>query len=183
MTHDEKVAFVDKLYELAAVGDFDGCEAMMTDDFFITEADDLPMAGTYTGVTALRDLYTRVFGMIEVTGLQRIQTTTGGITPSSSFILNLPTVWPPRTFVKCFVSGTTRSVKSSPITLMRRRCEQPMKPTRPNTQAEGQAIMVLEATGAQASNPALRSDPAILISGRQTPRRSYLPAAEPVPRA
>jgi ketosteroid isomerase-like protein len=78
VTHDEKVAFVDKLYELAAAGDFDGCEAMMTDDFFITEADDLPMAGTYTGVTALRDLYTRVFGMIEVTGLQRIQTTTGG---------------------------------------------------------------------------------------------------------
>lgn len=78
LADDEKIAIVNKLYERSAVGDFDSCETMLTDDFFITEADDTPMAGTYTGITALRDLYAQVFGMVEVTGVQRTGMTAGG---------------------------------------------------------------------------------------------------------
>ena len=37
MTNDEKVAIVNRLYESSAVGDFDTCETMLTDDFFIVE--------------------------------------------------------------------------------------------------------------------------------------------------
>ena len=38
-------------------GDFDTAETMLTDDFFIIEAEGLPMAGEFRGKTALRDLY------------------------------------------------------------------------------------------------------------------------------
>ena len=78
LADDEKIAIVNKLYERSAVGDFDSCETMLTDDFFITEADATPMAGTYTGITALRNLYAQVFGMVEVTGVQRTGMTVGG---------------------------------------------------------------------------------------------------------
>ncbi len=36
------------------------------------------MAGTYRGQNALRELYNDVFQMLDVGGLDRIQTTTGG---------------------------------------------------------------------------------------------------------
>jgi ketosteroid isomerase-like protein len=71
MTREEIVAFVDKLYAASDVGDFDTAETMMTDDFFIEEADSLPMAGRYSGKTALRNLYTQVMGMMDVAGLER----------------------------------------------------------------------------------------------------------------
>jgi ketosteroid isomerase-like protein len=71
MNRDEMVAFVDKLYAVSGVGDFETAESMMTDDFFITEADGLPMAGLYTGKSALRDLYAKVMGMMDVAGLER----------------------------------------------------------------------------------------------------------------
>ncbi|MBT4855034.1 MAG: nuclear transport factor 2 family protein [Halieaceae bacterium] len=78
MTDDEKLAIVNRLYERSAVGDFDTCETLLTDDFFIVEADDTPMAGTFTGITALRDLYAQVFGMLEVTNVVRTEITSGG---------------------------------------------------------------------------------------------------------
>lgn len=78
MTHEEILQFVDKLYAATGVGDFDTAETMLTDDFFITEADPLPMAGVYRGRRALRDLYGKVMGMMDVAALNRIQTTTGG---------------------------------------------------------------------------------------------------------
>lgn len=78
MTHDEKLAVIDALYAAAGVGDFDAAEALLTDDLVIEEAAGLPMAGTYTGRTALRNLYGDVMGMMEVAGLERIETTTGG---------------------------------------------------------------------------------------------------------
>ena len=77
MTHDQIVKLVDDLYAASGVGDFDAAEALMTDDFFITEADSLPMAGTYRGKTALRDLFTQVMGMMDVAGLERTVTMTG----------------------------------------------------------------------------------------------------------
>lgn len=78
MTRDEILTIIDSLYAATAVGDFDAAEALLTDDFFITEADSLPMKGTYRGKTALRDLFTQVMGMMDVAGLKRGETTTGG---------------------------------------------------------------------------------------------------------
>ena len=78
MTPEEILKFVDDLYAATGVGDFDTAETMLTDDFFITEADTLPMAGIYRGRTALRELYAKVMGMMDVAGLDRIQTTAGG---------------------------------------------------------------------------------------------------------
>lgn len=78
MTQSEMLAIIDELYEASGVGDFDRAEALLTDDLVIEEAAGLPMAGIYTGRQALRELFTRVMGMMEVAGLERIQTTTGG---------------------------------------------------------------------------------------------------------
>ena len=47
MTDDEKMAFVQQLYATTGAGDFDTAETMLTDDFFIIEADGLPMAGEF----------------------------------------------------------------------------------------------------------------------------------------
>jgi ketosteroid isomerase-like protein len=77
MTRDQMIQIVDDLYAATGVGDFDKAEEMLTDDFFITEADTLPMAGVYRGKTALRDLYAKVMGMMDVAALNRVETTTG----------------------------------------------------------------------------------------------------------
>lgn len=78
MTHEETVRFVDDLYAATGAGDWDRAAAMLTEDFFVTEAEGLPMAGTYRGKHALRDLYIAVMGMLDVAALDRIQTTVGG---------------------------------------------------------------------------------------------------------
>jgi ketosteroid isomerase-like protein len=78
MSHDQVLQLVDDLYGATGVGDFDKAEEYLTDDFFITEADTLPFAGVYKGKTALRDLFTKVMGMMDVSGLNRVQTTSGG---------------------------------------------------------------------------------------------------------
>ena len=78
MTHDEIVQLIDDLYAATGRGDFDHAETMLTDDFFVTEADTLPMAGVYRGRGALRELYGRVMSMMDIAALNRIQTTSGG---------------------------------------------------------------------------------------------------------
>jgi predicted SnoaL-like aldol condensation-catalyzing enzyme len=78
MTPDQMIQFVDDLYGATGVGDWDKAASMLTDDFFITEADTLPMAGVYRGKNALRDLFIQVMGMMDVAGLDRVQTTAGG---------------------------------------------------------------------------------------------------------
>lgn len=78
MTHDEVIAFVDKLYAATGVGDFDTAETMLADDLIITEADCLPMAGVYRGKRALRELYTKVMGLMDVAGLEKVETLSGG---------------------------------------------------------------------------------------------------------
>jgi ketosteroid isomerase-like protein len=72
------LAIVEGLYAATGVGDFDKAETYLTDDFFITEADTMPFAGTYRGKTALRDLYTKVMAMMDVAGLEITQHVTGG---------------------------------------------------------------------------------------------------------
>ncbi len=69
ITDAKKLEIVHALYAATGVGDFDTAETYLTDDFFITEAGDLPMKGVYRGRRALRDLYTKVFGMLDVAGL------------------------------------------------------------------------------------------------------------------
>lgn len=78
MTPDQMLRTVDALYAATSVGDFDKAEEMLSDDLVITEAETLPMAGVYRGRTALRELYTKVMGMMEVAGLNRVETTAGG---------------------------------------------------------------------------------------------------------
>lgn len=77
MTQAEILELVDQLYAATGIGDFDAAETLLTDDFFITEADTLPMAGVYSGKTALRELYTKVMGMMDVAGLDIVETTVG----------------------------------------------------------------------------------------------------------
>lgn len=78
MTHEEILQLVDDLYAATGVGDFDKAEELLTDDFFITEADSLPFSGIYRGRTALRELYGKVMAMMDVAGLNRVETTSGG---------------------------------------------------------------------------------------------------------
>jgi len=62
-------AFVRALYDATGSADWERAETMLTDDFFVTEADLMPFAGIYRGRDALRELYTKVMGMMDVTGL------------------------------------------------------------------------------------------------------------------
>jgi predicted SnoaL-like aldol condensation-catalyzing enzyme len=78
MTPQQIEQFVDDLYTATGMGDWDKAASMLTDDFFITEADPMPMAGVYRGKNALKDLFTEVMGMVDVAGLDRVQTTVGG---------------------------------------------------------------------------------------------------------
>ena len=75
MTAADILKFVDDLYATTALGDFAKLETMLADDFFITEAPGLPMAGTYRGKAALEELFVQVMGMLDVSGLERISTT------------------------------------------------------------------------------------------------------------
>ena len=71
MTAQEIEQFIDDLYEATGTGDWDRAAGMLTDDFVVTEAEGLPMAGTYCGRDALRDLYIKVMGMVDVVALDR----------------------------------------------------------------------------------------------------------------
>ena len=84
MTDDEKLAIVAELYASTGVGDFDTAESLLTDDFFIIEAEGLPMAGEYRGKTALRGLYAHVFGTLKVADLEPEGMSVGG-----DYVVNL----------------------------------------------------------------------------------------------
>jgi ketosteroid isomerase-like protein len=61
-----RVATAQQLYRLALSGDFAGVEALLTEDFVIREAADLPFAGTFSGRGALRELLTKVGAMLKL---------------------------------------------------------------------------------------------------------------------
>ena len=84
MTEDEKLAIVAELYASTGAGDFDTAERLLTDDFFIIEAEGLPMAGEYRGKTALRGLYAHVFGTLKVADLEPEGMSVGG-----DYVVNL----------------------------------------------------------------------------------------------
>jgi ketosteroid isomerase-like protein len=60
--YDRVQAMVERFYQLSGAGLWDEAEAMMTDDFCIVEADSMPYPGRFAGKSALRELYTTVFG-------------------------------------------------------------------------------------------------------------------------
>jgi len=68
---------VEALYAATARGDWATAEAYLTDDFFITEATTTPMSGRYDGRGALHALYEKVFGLLNVAGLEVIDMTVG----------------------------------------------------------------------------------------------------------
>ena len=78
MTPEAMIQFVDDLYAATGSGDFDKAAEMLTDDFVVPEADCMPMAGSYHGKYALRDLFVKVMDMVDVAALERVQTTVGG---------------------------------------------------------------------------------------------------------
>lgn len=77
MTADQMIQFVDDLYAATGTGDWDKAASMLTDDFVVTEAPGLPMEGVYTGRNALKELYVKVMGLVDVVGLNRVETTAG----------------------------------------------------------------------------------------------------------
>lgn len=78
MTHDEKLAFIEELYAATGAGDWDKAASMLTEDFVASEAPGLPMGGDYRGKNGLKDLYLKVFGLVDAAGLNREVTATGG---------------------------------------------------------------------------------------------------------
>ncbi|NYH94067.1 nuclear transport factor 2 family protein [Novosphingobium marinum] len=77
MDQAEMKVAVEQLYALSQAGDWDKVAEMVHDDLFITEAPGLPMEGVYRGKHALRDLFTKVFGMLEITSVDFVDTTYG----------------------------------------------------------------------------------------------------------
>jgi hypothetical protein len=78
MTAQQIEQYVDSLYAATGAGEWEAAADMLTDDFVVTEADPLPMAGVYRGRNALKDLYLAVMEIADVAGFDRIQTTVGG---------------------------------------------------------------------------------------------------------
>lgn len=66
------------MYESTGRGDWEAAAAMLSDDFVATEAPGLPFAGVYRGKRALQELFGKVMGMMDVTGLDIHQMTAGG---------------------------------------------------------------------------------------------------------
>jgi len=77
MTPDEMKTLIDDLYLLSATDLEKALELYIHDDFVIEEAAELPMAGKYSGKDGLRQLYSSVFGMVDITGLERTHFMTG----------------------------------------------------------------------------------------------------------
>ncbi len=80
MTDQEQdiLAATVQLYEHTRRGDWDAAAEMLTDDFFVTEAPGLPYEGVFRGRNALRELYIKVMGCMDVTGIDIHQMTVGG---------------------------------------------------------------------------------------------------------
>jgi hypothetical protein len=71
MSHEETIAFVERLYAVTGVGDWETAADMLTEDFVAYEADGMPMAGAYRGKNGLHDLFVKVMAMVDVVGLER----------------------------------------------------------------------------------------------------------------
>ncbi len=77
LSPEEMTRFAEDLYAATGVGDWDKAASMLTDDFIVSEAPGLPMEGIYRGKNALKELYIKVMGLVDVAGLNRVETTAG----------------------------------------------------------------------------------------------------------
>lgn len=75
---ERNIQCVQALYAATGAGDWATAETMLTDDFFVTEADTLPMRGVYSGRKGLQQLYTKVMALAQVKSLEIRQITAGG---------------------------------------------------------------------------------------------------------
>ena len=75
---EQNLKTVQALFAATGSGDWPAAEAMLTEDFFVTEADTNPFAGVYRGRRALHDLFTEVVAAAGVTKMDVRQLTAGG---------------------------------------------------------------------------------------------------------
>jgi SnoaL-like domain len=75
---ERNLATVKALYEATGRGDWTAAEALLTDDFFVTEAQGLPYAGVYRGRGALHELFNIVMPILGAEGLEIHEHTVGG---------------------------------------------------------------------------------------------------------
>ncbi|MGC6471879.1 MAG: nuclear transport factor 2 family protein [Parvibaculales bacterium] len=57
---------IDLFYQASGSGDFESANDLMTDDFIINEAPNLPFGGVYKGKSALKSLYETIIGMMTI---------------------------------------------------------------------------------------------------------------------
>jgi ketosteroid isomerase-like protein len=69
---------VQALFAATGSGDWAKAETLLTEDFFVTEADTNPFAGVYRGRRALQDLFSKVVSSAGVTKMDTKQLTAGG---------------------------------------------------------------------------------------------------------
>ena len=77
---ERNLKVIEALYAATGKGDWAAAESMLTEDFFVTEADTTPFAGVYRGRKALHDLFMQVMSAAGLTGLDIQQSTAGGDT-------------------------------------------------------------------------------------------------------
>ena len=70
VSSQRQLEIVQALYDASAAANWPVVEQYLTDDFFISEGSHLPFAGVLRGRTALQQLFTKVMGMMDVTGLE-----------------------------------------------------------------------------------------------------------------
>lgn len=68
---------VQALYDYCGRGDWASAEALLTEDFFVIEAPHLPFAGVYHGRGGLREVFNRVFSMLDIAGVDIQDITVG----------------------------------------------------------------------------------------------------------
>jgi ketosteroid isomerase-like protein len=66
------------LYELCSRGEWAKVETLLTDDFVAIESPQLPFGGVYRGVAGFRELFGRVFGLLDITSIEVEDITVGG---------------------------------------------------------------------------------------------------------
>ena len=69
---------VEALFAATRSGNWAAAEELLTEDFFVTEADTLPFAGVYRGRRALHDLFMKVVSEAGVVEMDLQQITAGG---------------------------------------------------------------------------------------------------------
>lgn len=65
------VGIAQKFYSLCADGNFAALDSIITDDFRVREAEDLPFPGTFTGIDGLQALFVEVMGSLSIIDMRQ----------------------------------------------------------------------------------------------------------------